>query len=321
METTGFAAGPLRVERLDRRGEGRAGALRLPFTLPGELVRGAEVGGVVAPVEVLEPAPERVAPPCRHFGACGGCALQHGSDAFVAGWKREVVVEALARRGIEAEVSPPLVSPPRSRRRATLAARRTRSGAILGFHGRRSEAIVEVTDCLVARPEILAARPALAALASAGGTRSKPLRLTVTHGEAGLDVAAEGGRPADPALRQRLAALAEEADLARLAWEGETVAARRPAFLRMGRARVVPPPGAFLQATAEGEAALRGAAASRCRLRSARKCTRSRAPRRCSPPSTRAGAAPRGCGGSRPRRVTSFAGRSVRASSRGSTPS
>ncbi len=53
--------------------------------------------------------------------------------------------------------------------------------------------------------------------------------------------------------------MAAEADLARLAWDGEPVAVLRPPVQAMGAARVVPPPGAFLQATAEGEAALRAA--------------------------------------------------------------
>ena len=79
--------------------------------------------------------------------------------------------------------------------------------------------------------------------------------MTVTHGPAGLDVAATGGKPLDPALMERLATLMEDADLARLDWDGTALTRRTPA-LRMGTARVTPPPGAFLQATAEGEAAL-----------------------------------------------------------------
>jgi 23S rRNA (uracil1939-C5)-methyltransferase len=50
--------------------------------------------------------------------------------------------------------------------------------------------------------------------------------------------------------------VAESFDLARVCWDGEPVAMRRAPWLPMGKARVVPPPGAFLQATAEGEAAL-----------------------------------------------------------------
>lgn len=239
------------IERLGRQGDGLAGALRFPFTLPGERVRGSEV---------LEASPHRAAPPCRHFGACGGCAFQHASDAFLAEWKREVVLRALAARGLEAETPPTIVSPPRSRRRAVFTGRRTKKGVVVGFHGRRSETLIDVVECHVVRPEILAARPALEALTALGASRAHPLRLTVTLSGAGLDVAVEGGKPLDAGLRTRLAALAEAHDLARLAWDGEPLALRRPAWQAFGRARVVPPPGAFLQATAEGAAALTAAA-------------------------------------------------------------
>ncbi len=244
------------IERLGQQGDGLAGALRVPFALPGERVRGPVAEGRMAPVEVLEASPERVTPPCPHFGVCGGCALQHASDAFLADWKRGVVLRALAARGLAVEPGPTLTSPPRSRRRATFAGRRTRQGVVVGFHGRRSDDVIDATGCLLVRPELLAARPALAEITAAGASRAHGLRLTATLSDAGLDVAVEGGKPLDAALRVRLAALAEAHELARLAWDGEPVAARWPPLQTFGRARVAPPPGAFLQATAEGAAAL-----------------------------------------------------------------
>lgn len=244
------------VERLGLAGDGLAGDLRVPFALPGEVVRGPVAGRILAPAEILAASPDRAAPPCRHFGACGGCALQHASDGFVAAWKRAAVVRALAARGIAAEVGATRTSPPRSRRRAVFAARRTRKGALVGFHGRRSEEIVETPGCLLVRPELLAARPALAALAARGGSRSGTLRMTATLSEGGLDVEVAGGKPLDAELRRGLVAAAQAAGLARLAWEGEPLAVLRPPAQRMGRALVAPPPGAFLQATAEGAAAL-----------------------------------------------------------------
>ena len=105
-------------------------------------------------------------------------------------------------------------------------------------------------------PAIRAALPALARLTRVAASRTGTLRLTVTDGPAGLDVDVAGGRALDPELRAALAALAEAEDFARLACGGEVVATRRPPFQAMGAARVVPPPGAFLQATAEGERAL-----------------------------------------------------------------
>ena len=239
------------IERLGREGDGIAGALRLPFALPGERWR-VDDG---APL-MLEASAERVVPPCPHFGACGGCALQHGSDAFLARWKAETIVRALAAQGIAAPVRATLTSPQRSRRRAVFGGRRTRKTAVVGFHGRRSESLVDIRECLVVRPEILAARPVLARLARLAASRSGVLRLTLTSGPAGLDLAVSGGHDLDAGLRERLAGLAEEVDLARLSGAGEAVALRRAPFQAMGAARVVPPPGGFLQATVEGEAAL-----------------------------------------------------------------
>ena len=238
------------IERLGRAGDGIAGALRLPFALPGERW---EVGDAAV---LLTPAPERVAPPCPQFGRCGGCALQHASDDFLAAWKGETIRRALAAQGIAAEIRPMLTSPPRSRRRAVFAGRRTKRTVVVGFHARRSEALVDADGCVLVRPEILAARPTLVALTRLGATRSTVLRLTVTSGPAGLDVDAAGGRALDAGLRSELAAAAEAGELARLSWGGEPVALRRQPVQAMGRAQVVPPPGAFLQATAEGEAAL-----------------------------------------------------------------
>jgi 23S rRNA (uracil1939-C5)-methyltransferase len=257
LETIGFAARELRIERLDAAGQGIAeGGLRVPFALPGELVRGPVADGVLAPVEILEPAPERVTPPCRHFGTCGGCALQHASDAFLADWKRDQVVRALKARGLEAEMRPVAVSPPRSRRRAVLTGRRTKKTVLVGFHGRRSDQVVDMDECHVLRPELMAARAALADVVRAGASRAGALRMTLTASATGLDLAVEGGKPLDAGLRAGLAGIAEAHVLARLAWDGEPVAMRRPPLQSMGRARVVPPPGAFLQATREGEAAL-----------------------------------------------------------------
>ena len=250
----------LTIARLGHLGDGVAegpgGAVFVPRALPGEVVEGEVAAGRMETPVIVTPSTKRVRPPCPHYRACGGCALQHASDAFVAGWKAEVVRQALAGQGLAAPIRAVHTSPAASRRRATLAGRRTKSGALVGFHGRASGVLVEVPGCLVLAPELLAALPALHAAVLAGASRKGEMAFTLSLTDAGVDVAATGGKAPDAALLQSLATLAEAHDLARLTWNGETVAARRPARQVFGAARVAPPPGAFLQATREGEAAL-----------------------------------------------------------------
>ncbi|KIC36317.1 class I SAM-dependent RNA methyltransferase [Leisingera sp. ANG-M7] len=245
------------ISRLGHQGDGVAdGPLFAPRTLPGELVTGVAEGSRLTQVRIETPSEHRVQPPCRHYKACGGCQLQHASDAFVAKWKTDVVCNALTAQGLETEFRPILTSPPQSRRRATLAVRRTKKGAMAGFHGQASDVITEIPDCQLLDPELLAAIPVAEALALAGASRKAPLAVTVTASDAGLDILVRNGKPLDGPLRIELAQLAEKHGIARLTWEDEPVAMEQPPVQPFGTAQVCPPPGAFLQATREGEAAL-----------------------------------------------------------------
>lgn len=252
-----------RITRLGRHGDGLAeGPVFAPRTLPGEVVNGTLDGQTLRDIRIMDPSPDRVAPPCRHFKSCGGCQLQHASDAYVARWKAEVVETALAAHDIAAEISAVQTSPPRSRRRATLAARRTKSGAMAGFHGRGSDTITEIPGCQLLHPELMDGVPLARDLARIGTSRKAPLAVTLARSRAGLDVAVRGGKPADGPLRAALAGLAQTHDVARLAWDGEVIVTRQPPEQVFGSVRVVPPPGGFLQATDHGEAMLLDAAAS-----------------------------------------------------------
>ncbi|MGB0855175.1 MAG: class I SAM-dependent RNA methyltransferase [Pikeienuella sp.] len=249
------------IERLAAQGDGIGAGVFAPFTLPGDIVEGAVADGRMAAPRVITPSPHRQTPPCPHFGTCGGCSVQHGNEAFIAGWKRDQVIAALAHRGIEnVEVRETLTSPARSRRRATFAARRTKKTVQVGFHAARSDTLIPIEACEVLRPELLAARETIKEAVRIGGSRKGVLRATVTLTENGVDMGIEGGKPLHD-IWAAAAALAEAHDLARLTWNGEPVVTRRPPTLPMGAAHVAPPPGGFLQATAEGEAALIACAA------------------------------------------------------------
>lgn len=249
------------IERLAAEGDGEGGGVFAPFTLPGEVARGAVEAGRMAAPEILTASPHRRTPPCPHFGLCGGCNLQHAADGFLAGWKRDRIAAALSARGIEGvEIRETITSPPASRRRAGFAARRTKKTVIAGFHRRAGDDLVALESCAVIAPALFGALGAARAAARLGAARKGAIRAMATLSEGGVDLAIEDAKPLERAGLMAAAALAAEHDLARLSWNGDVVAERRRPAQRFGAALVTPPPGAFLQATAAGEAALLAAA-------------------------------------------------------------
>jgi 23S rRNA (uracil1939-C5)-methyltransferase len=243
------------IDRLGHHGDGIAeGPVYVPLTLPGEVVAGDIVADRIDAARILLPSPERISPPCRHFPACGGCALMHASDVFVGAWKQDVIVQALAAHGLEAPMRDMATSPPRSRRRATLAGRRTKKGVLVGFHARRSDTIVPVEECHVLAPELLACRDALGEIVALAGSRKGEMSLALTATRTGVDLRVTGGKPLDAPLRERLARFAGR--FARLTWGEEPLFVATPPRVRFGIAEADLPPGAFLQATEAGEAAL-----------------------------------------------------------------
>jgi 23S rRNA (uracil1939-C5)-methyltransferase len=263
------------IESIGARGDGRAklGAARVfvPLTMPGDRLYVRIVGRrgdalVGAPVEWLAQAP-RAEPPCRHFGACGGCQLQHLPAAQYRAWKREQVEISLTRQGLDGIRVEPLVDgPPGGRRRARFAFERHGASVRLGFHERSGRRIVDVGVCPVSAPDLVTLLPALRALlarldlASGGGE----LQITATANGIDLEII---GAPPSLADREAVAAFADAEDLARVSWcpddatEPEPVVQRRVPATAFGQVKVESPPGAFLQATEAAEAAIRHAVA------------------------------------------------------------
>lgn len=240
------------VETLTKEGQGRtADGTLIPRTLPGEEVEQTETG-----TRILTPSPNRVAAPCRHFKTCGGCAVQHMSDAAVAEWKQDVVRTALRNQGLPEDLAGIETSPANSRRRAKLTGRRTKKSAAVGFLRAGSDMLVEVPDCQLLSPALIAGFPAAQALTAMVCSRKGEVALTLTETLSGLDVLLTADRALDGPLRLDLAQVAQDHGLARLTYGDEVIAQRHPPALAFGRARVVPPPGAFLQATQHGEQAL-----------------------------------------------------------------
>ncbi len=251
------------IDSVGAQGDGvAAGPIFIPLTLPGERVRARvhkDRGELDA---VLTASPDRVAPPCPHFGACGGCALQHWAPQPYLAWKREQIVSALARERIETEVLAPFTSPPGSRRRIALHARKVGRQVALGYKARRSWNVVEITACTIADPRLVRALPDLANFAAPLFEHAKSApTLHVTLTETGLDVDItgvegkhSGGLSAD--RRRQAADAARAADFARATLAGEMLYQAHPPMVRFGPAQVALPPGGFLQAVAAAETAM-----------------------------------------------------------------
>jgi 23S rRNA (uracil1939-C5)-methyltransferase len=262
----------LAIARIGHRGDGiadtPAGPIYVPYTLPGETVEVEPWPGHPDRrhlVRVDEASAERIAPICPHFGICGGCALQHWSAARYRAWKRALVAEALAQSGLDAPVADLLDAHGEGRRRAVFHARRgTHDVLEVGFAALKAHQLVAIDRCPVLAPALKGSIEAAWAIAETLGRERKPLDIQVTATQAGLDVDLRGSGPLTAARTTELAQVAERHRLARLTRHGELVAQRAVPAVTIGRARVLLPPGAFLQATAAGEAALAALVAAHC---------------------------------------------------------
>ena len=237
------------IESLNKRGEGVADARIVPLALPGERVRwdGQRL-------TILTASPDRARPICRYFGDCGGCAAQHMSPRLYSEWKRDSLVAALARAGVEAEVGALIDAHGAGRRRATFHARFHSHGREdVGFMRARAHEIVDIDECPLFAPEMAGAIEAARALAGELRGLAKPLDIQATASLTGLDFDLRGSGSLEAVERRKLACAAETLDLARVSNHGEIVVERRAPTVAFGRARAILPPGGFLQATIAGE--------------------------------------------------------------------
>lgn len=262
------------ISRIGEQGDGiaetRLGRFYVPLTTTGDRVRVRRLGHrgdgfAAALVAVLSPGPGRAEPPCPHFGACGGCILQHLADEHYAAWKTNRVTAALARVGLaDCPIGPLVRTPPGGRRRTTFAVSRQneKPNVRLGFKRRGSHSVVDLAVCRVLDPLITSLLTPLRGLLDEILPPNGRASVTVTRLDGGLDVLLEGNLVADAQGRERLARFALEADLARLSWrpEGggpvEPLALRRPPRAVFGGVPVAVVAGGFLQASSAGEAAL-----------------------------------------------------------------
>ena len=224
--------------------------LYIPYALPGELWRVADGEREV----LLRSHPARVDPLCPHFGSCGGCVAQHMPGALYVAWKRGIVRDAFRHRGIDAPVAELVRVPLASRRRITVYARRYRKNLHLGFYRAATNYIMNVTECPIAMPQLVAALPVLREMLEPMLTGRAEAGINMLATPAGVDVSMifiylDSPRKDYP----RMAALAAQHGFARLTVEHDTLVLGRQPVLAFGGVDVAPPPGAFVQAVEASE--------------------------------------------------------------------
>ncbi len=259
-----MSADSVTIASLGAKGDGVAhgsdGPVFVPFALPGETVAIARVKNEGTIMSFASTSTDRVAPPCKHFGpdgvggVCGGCSLQHLAKPAYNAFKRQVLIDALKSKGIEAPVGEIFEAHPHQRRRLVFTARRREHGLVMGFMQAETHHVVPVEECPIASDGLISRLDAIKIIANACG--AEHFRITVTETLTGLDISLDGlrGGLGDQARRAVTNAVIKLKSIARVSANGEIVIEPHKPLLDFDGARVVLPPGGFTQATLEAEA-------------------------------------------------------------------
>ena len=240
------------IIRIAARGDGvTASGKHIAFAVPGDAL--LDDGTLV-------PGPGHQPPPCRHFPQCGGCQLQHLTDAAYADYCVSRIEGALSQHGLAAEIRTPHLSPPRTRRRATLRAMKAGGRVLLGFNETGTNHIVDLTECHILDPRLFALFSPLRRLIGSILPAKRMCEVQLTLIDQGADVSLKGVEVVGLEAVERLSEFCEANQIARLSidegYGADTRFEPHPATITLSGVSVAFPPGAFLQATPDGEAAL-----------------------------------------------------------------
>lgn len=240
------------IVRIAARGDGVTQSGRhVSFGVPGDAL--LDDGG-------LAPGPHHQDAPCRHFPDCGGCQLQHADDEAYRGYLVSRIETALAQHDIETRIRDPHLSPPRSRRRATLRALRVANHVALGFNAEKSHRIIDIRECHVLRPQLFSVLAPLRELLASVLPPKRTAEIQLTLVDQGVDAVVRNVQVEPLVALEKLTSFASEQGLARLSVDqgigAEVIYQPDPVTVSMAGTPVAFPVGAFLQATADGEIAL-----------------------------------------------------------------
>jgi len=240
------------IIRVAARGDGiTASGRHAALAAPGD--------GLTAEGQVI-PGPHHRMPPCRHFPICGGCQLQHLDDESYAGFITDRISGALAAQGLSAEIRPPALSPPRTRRRAALQAESKGGKIRIGFSEGSSHNLVDIQECWILTPVLFALVAPLRGLLARFLKGNRRARLHLTEADQGIDLLIEGIEAEGLAAAEAITAFCQRHGVARFAIDNglgpETRWEPEPVTITLGGVPVPMPHGSFLQATREGEAVL-----------------------------------------------------------------
>jgi 23S rRNA (uracil1939-C5)-methyltransferase len=241
--------------------------LYVPLTVPGDSVRVRPLtrrgDGQAAEIDtILQPGTGRCAPPCGHFGACGGCTSQHWDEAAYLDWKRDRLIAALRRAGFdEPAVEPIMRGAPGTRRRMDLAVRRVPGGVVAGLHRARGGEVIDLFECVVLHPTLFALVAPLRGVLSSLAALRREASVVVNLLDSGPDLLLHSDGDLITPDRAKLTDFARAHGLPRVSWgyEGgatEAVCVLQPPVISLSGVTISPPPGAFLQATRDAEAAI-----------------------------------------------------------------
>jgi 23S rRNA (uracil1939-C5)-methyltransferase len=264
----------LLIDHVGHLGDGvaliEARSLFVPYTLGGETVEVTAASGHHADrrqlVRIEQASPERIEPLCPHFGTCGGCAIQHWETERYRAWKHDLVTTTLAQAKIDCEVFPLIDAHGKGRRRITLHGRKgTHDVLKVGFAAAQSHDVIPIDRCPILDPDLGDALEAAWALTEPLIGIGKPLDIQITATDSGLDIDIRGSGPLPASAIAALSQIAARHNVARLTRHGELVLMRQAPGVTMGKARVILPPGSFLQATVAGEETLAALVSQHCR--------------------------------------------------------